>query len=196
MVVKSRNKSKNKSKSFKYILLFLITGIILIAISQNKDNILRRFYPLTYGETVYRYANEYKVDPLLVFTIIRVESSFNVTAQSKSGAKGLMQLTDQTGEWGAKKIGISNYKKEMLFNPEYNIRIGCWYLNNLINQFDGNLLLALTAYNGGSGNVEKWLKNKDYSNTGTKLDKIPFSETEKYVQKIKKDYEVYKSLYK
>lgn len=182
-------------KKLKYLFLLTITIVILFNISKYKDEILKFFYPMKYSEYVYKYSNQYNIDPLLTLSIIRVESSFNPNAESRKGAKGLMQITDKTGEWAAKQIKIENFNNNLLFDPEYNIRLGCWYLSNLIDQFNGNITLALAAYNGGSGNVEKWLKNKEYSSTGEHLEKIPFDETEKYIRKVKKDYNIYNSLY-
>lgn len=187
--------SGRKLKKIKYFLLITVTITILIGISKYKNEILKLFYPIKYSEYVYKYSTQYDLDPFLVFSIIRVESNFNSQAQSKKGAKGLMQITDKTGEWAAKEIGVNNYTSDMLFDPKYNIMFGCWYFNNLIKQFNGNIVLALAAYNGGSGNVEKWLKNKEYSSTGEYLDKIPFGETERYIIKVQKDYNVYKNLY-
>ncbi len=187
--------SKKTLRQVKYFILISVTILVLFWISDNKDYILKKFYPTKYSEYVYKYSKQYNVDPYLVFSIMRVESSFNPNAESKSGAKGLMQVTDGTGEWVAKKIQLKDYSSDLLYEPEFNIMIGCWYLNNLQSQFNGNMMLALTAYNGGSGNVEKWLKNKEYSQTGESLDKIPFSETQKYVDKVQKDYSVYRSLY-
>jgi soluble lytic murein transglycosylase len=171
--------SKKTLRQVKYFILISVTILVLFWISDNKDYILKKFYPTKYSEYVYKYSKQYNVDPYLVFSIMRVESSFNPNAESKSGAKGLMQVTDGTGEWVAKKIQLKDYSSDLLYEPEFNIMIGCWYLNNLQSQFNGNMMLALTAYNGGSGNVEKWLKNKEYSQTGESLDKIPFSETQK-----------------
>ena len=82
----------------------------------------------------------------------------------------------------------------MLFDPEINIEFGCWYLNNLLSEFD-DLSLALAAYNGGSGNVTKWLNDPEYSSDGENLTYIPFKETKKYVDKVSTRYNVYKFLY-
>lgn len=187
--------SKKKMKKIKYILLLGFTLAALFGIFTQKDKILKYFYPLPYSEHVYKYSKEYNLDPYLVYAAIRVESNFESDAKSSKGAKGLMQITDDTGQWAANKMKIKNYNSEMLYQPQYNIMVGCWYIRNLIDQFDGNMTSALAAYNGGSGNVEKWLKNKEYSSDGEKLDKIPFGETKRYVEKIKKDYNIYKSLY-
>ncbi len=86
---------------------------------------------------------------------------------------------------GSEELGIDSYSNEMLFDPEINIQIGTWYLNKLNIEFENNLDLVLVAYNGGSGNVQKWRLDKRYSTDGINLDKIPFKETEEYLKKGK-----------
>ena len=93
-----------------------------------------------------------------------------------------------------KKIELDDFNTNMLYDPEINIEFGCWYLNNLLEEF-GDLSLALAAYNGGSGNVTKWLSNPEYSSDGENLTYIPFKETKKYVDKVNTRYNVYKFLY-
>ncbi len=148
-------------------------------------------YPYKYGEIIEKYAAEYDLDPLLVAAVINVESKFDEKAQSGKGAKGLMQVIDKTGAWAASEIGIQDFQEEQLYDAETNIRIGCWYLDRLGYEFDNELLLILAAYNGGSGNVSKWLRNPDYSNDGEKLDTIPFKETREYVLKVTDQFEKY-----
>ena len=92
-------------------------------------------------------------------------------------------------------MGLENYEKEDLFDPKLNIEIGTWYLEKLEREFDGDWDNILAAYNGGSGNVNKWLKDEEYSKDGKTLDKIPFKETENYVKKVKADYDSYKKIY-
>ena len=81
-----------------------------------------------------------------------------------------------------------------IFDPKTNIKIGCWYLNKLYKEF-GRLDLVIAAYNGGSGNVNKWLSDYSYSKDGKSLDLIPFEETSMYVKKVTKNYKMYNKLY-
>jgi len=152
-------------------------------------------YPLKYSELVVKYSSEYDLDRNLVYSIIKAESGFNDQAISPRDAKGLMQILDSTGEWAAEKIKIENFDSSMLMEPETNIRIGCWYIAKLLDQYSQNTELALAAYNAGSGNVSKWLKDTNISKNGKTLDRIPFEETENYVAKIKKYNNMYKKLY-
>ena len=103
-----------------------------------------------------------------------------------------MQIADITRDWAIEELELGDDID--IYDPETNIRVGCWYLNTLYKEF-GKTDLVIAAYNGGSGNVKKWLSDKEYSKDGESLYVIPFSETDKYVTKVKKNYEQYKRLY-
>jgi soluble lytic murein transglycosylase len=172
------------------ILLFFFATIAFII-----NNTVKVMFPLRYKQYVYNYSVANNIDPYLVFAIMKAESSFNPKALSKKGARGLMQITERTGKWGAESLKIEGYSKDKLYDPETNIKIGCWYLSTLMKEFDNNIDLVIAAYNGGSGNVTGWLKDSNYSKTGTSLDKIPFKETDAYLKKVKNYHSIYKGLY-
>ena len=168
--------------------LIIAIGIFLVG--------LYSFYPRSYKELVYKYAQIYELDPFLVYAVMKTESKHNPHAISRSGAKGLMQIMDRTGAWGAQESSIENYTHEGLFNPEVNIQVGCWYLARLIKQYDNQLELALAAYNAGTGNVAKWRSNPAYSRDGITLESIPFKETKLYIKRVKRHYKFYQFLYR
>lgn len=182
-------KSKKKSRSVFFSIIILFTIIITINI------IIKAKYPIGYRDYINKYSKEYNVDPYLIVSIINVESNFDTEAKSPKDARGLMQISPITADWAAKELGISNFTLESLYDPGTNIMIGCWYFNKLKNEYDNNLNLILAAYNGGSGNVNKWLADERYSKDGKSLEKIPFKETEEYVEKVKENYKMYKKLY-
>lgn len=161
----------------------------------NVKSIGRLFFPLKYQDNIIKYSKKYNLDFYLVAAVIKTESNFNERAKSNKDAYGLMQITPDTAEWAAEKMNISNFKTEMLYDPEFNISMGCWYLDNLKEEFKGNPDVVLAAYNGGRGNVQKWLKSSDHSLDGKNLSYIPFKETDKYVKKVKVNYSIYKYLY-
>ncbi|MEL7563842.1 MAG: lytic transglycosylase domain-containing protein [Dehalobacterium sp.] len=180
----------------RIIKFFIIVGI-LAGLSYSvftSSPVQRLFYPILYPEYVFQYANLYKIDPYLVAAVIRGESRFSHTAESGSGARGLMQIMPDTAEWAAEQLEI-NFHPEMLFDPEYNIRIGCWYLRRLQNDFGGNLTIVLASYNAGQGNVRNWLDNGVWDGKLAHLEQIPFSETRFYVQKVLRYYDCYRLLY-
>lgn len=153
-------------------------------------------YPQRYSKIVFEYASQYDVDPLLIYAIMKVESKYDAQAISRSGAKGLMQIMDKTGAWGARQVAIENYTHDILFKPEVNVQIGCWYISRLISQYEGDITMALAAYNAGTGNIAKWRHDPKYSLDGKTLYKIPFKETKSYVQKVEWHYRIYKVLYR
>jgi len=170
------------------IVAFLIMTILFA------DDAARVIYPLKYRDLIRKYSERYNLDPYLVLAVIKAESGFRHTAVSRKNARGLMQITEGTGKWSAEKIGLKDFTADMLFDPEININIGCWYLSRLYGEF-GDTDLALAAYNAGSGNVSKWLNDRELSSTGRTLDRIPFKETEKYLKKVRNSYLIYKKLY-
>lgn len=148
-----------------------------------------------YSNFVLKYSSKYNLNANFVYSIIKAESGFNPDATSVKNARGLMQITDQTGEWIYGLLGYDNFNKNFLYDPEKNIEIGCYYISRLINQFNGNVDTALAAYNAGSGNVSKWLLDLKYSKDGENLYEIPFGETKRYVKKVNNYNSLYEFVY-
>ncbi|MFZ7102698.1 MAG: lytic transglycosylase domain-containing protein [Peptococcaceae bacterium] len=172
------------------IIVFLIISFL------NSQLFLKIFYPRPHKEIVEDVSKKFSIDSYLVFSVIKVESKFNVKAESAKGARGLMQVLPDTGIWIAGELNYRDFDPDLLYEPEYNIAIGAWYLQYLIKQFDGNLIAALAAYNGGETNVKKWLANGVWSGEFADLQKIPFKETRNYVYKVIMDYKTYQDLYR
>lgn len=162
----------------------------------NVFDAIKHFYPYKYKDIIETYSNECKIDPLLVAALIKTESGFDNNAISGKNATGLMQITPSTGKWIANQIGEEYKENSTLLNPELNIKFGCWYLNYLESYYKGDLTIVLAAYNGGLGNVNKWLSDSKLSKNGTTLDEIPFKETDSYIKKIIFNYKIYKYIYK
>lgn len=178
------SKPIKKSGWIAVFALFAVVAVLILAIMS--------FYPRTYSGIIEKYAKEYGIPASLVYAVIKTESGYNANAISPKGAKGLMQIMDATGEWGFLELGIEGFSPELLFAPETNVEIGCWYLKKLINQFE-DTDIALAAYNAGSGNVSSWLKNPDYYD-GETLVNIPFRETKMYVKRVNVNKTVYEKL--
>ncbi len=186
------------SFSFKKKIFGFLTFCIIVAIGIGffKSYVIEDvLFPLKYRDIIEKYSDEYDIPMSLVVAVINTESSFDKDALSSRGAKGLMQIMDITGEWGASELNIENFTPDMLFDPETNIHIGCWYLDTLNKQFDGETDTVLAAYNAGSGNVSDWLDSEDYSKDYRTLHYIPFEQTRNYVEKVNKHREIYKKLY-
>lgn len=182
---------RTKLKKLLKLVVFLFAVMIIFSLSKYA---LKRAYPLKYSESIFKYSREYNVDPYLVASVIKAESGYKPSAKSNKSAYGLMQITPDTGEWIAQKMELKDFTIDKLYDPDTNIRMGCWYINNLNDEFH-NIELVLAAYNGGRGNVQKWLKNNQHSKDGRNLHYIPFKETDKYVKKVKVNYNIYKYLY-
>lgn len=206
MNVNSRRYNNTKENKERRILhkfiKILIVGIVLALIYvllfqvvKVQGIIMKKIYPRDYSEYVYRYAEEQNLDPLLIFAIIKAESNFDPNIVSSSDAKGLMQLMESTASEIANKIGIEYIKDKTIYDPETNIRLGTTYFKELLNLYEGNHLLAMTAYNAGIGNVDKWIQNGIIKKDGSDIESIPFKETNNYVRKIIRDYRIYQELY-
>ena len=176
----------------KSILILAVVIILGGTIYLEGGRIKTLLYPKKYSAYVEKYAEEYNLDENLVYSIIKAESKFNEKALSRRGAKGLMQIADITRDWAIEELELNDDID--IYDPETNIRVGCWYLNTLYKEF-GKTELVIAAYNGGSGNVKKWLGDEEYSNDGENLHTIPFLETDRYITKVKKYYEQYNMLY-
>lgn len=173
----------------KSLMILAVAVIMIIAGIKTCKNLL---YPLEYQDIIVKYANENELDQCLVMAVIKTESNFVEDAHSGK-ASGLMQLTDDTASWIASKTDV-DIDKINLMNPKDNIRMGCYYLRYLIDYYEGNVDVALAAYNGGMGNVDKWLKDERYSEDGVNLKYIPFKETREYVKKVNNECEVYRKM--
>jgi len=183
----------NGSRSALAVYIMLTTVFLVFAAG---IFFLNSYYPLKYEETILKYAEEYDVEASLICGVIATESRFDADAESEKGAKGLMQIMPETGEWIAGKIGMEEFAEEMLDEPDVNIEMGTWYLNYLMGRFDGEADVAIAAYNAGHGNVEKWLSETQYSADGRTLAAIPFEETRNYVKKVNMAYEIYSKIRK
>ncbi|MBS4031751.1 MAG: transglycosylase SLT domain-containing protein [Clostridiales bacterium] len=151
-------------------------------------------YPRPFAEAVERAAEEYNLEPALIWAVMREESRFQADALSRAGALGLMQIMPATGGDIAKRLKVELTEWGLL-DAELNIRFGAYYLRAMLNMFGDDLDKALAAYNGGGGNVGRWSR----SNLGRTAEGFPtaiaFFETREYITKVKNSYLTYKWLY-
>lgn len=190
----SINNLKTIKKSIITIFAFIIILILLFSVIKIQDIVIKGIYPQKYNEYVEKYALEYGIDSMLVYAIIKAESNFKFDTKSTSNAMGLMQLMEETAIETAGKIGIE-YTDGCLYDPETNIQLGIKYYSELLKEYDNNYMLALTAYNAGTGNLKKWIEQGIIKPDGSNIEDIPYKETNNYVRKIVRDYNIYKDLY-
>lgn len=157
--------------------------------------VLEQIYPIKYEKYVSEASEKYSIDKLLIYSIIKAESNFNANAVSNSNAKGLMQVLDSTADEVLSTHNDILIKEKELTDPKQNIEIGTLYYSDLLKKYNGNMLLALAAYNAGAGHVDEWIENGVIKRDGSNIEKIPFKETNMYVRKIIKNYKIYQKLY-
>jgi len=192
-----------KTDSYTVIIRVLVVLIVITAlifgvnagIYAYRQYVLKS-YPTEYQTYVRRYAREYGLDEYLVYAVIKTESGFNPNAESNVGARGLMQIMEDTYDWIKLKLADDSEGYDDMYDIERNIRYGCFLLYYHLDKYGGDTDCALAAYHAGGGSVDNWLSNKDYSKNGSTLDKIPTPDTAHYVGKVNKAYKTYIKLYK
>lgn len=152
-------------------------------------------YPMTYAPEIRAAAAEFSLDPAYVASVVLAESSFDAEAVSSAGAIGLMQIMPATGEWIAGKLEDEPFDVQRLYQPEVNLRYGCWYLRFLLDRYDEDMYTASTAYHQGQGRVDQWLEDPEYSEDGRTLTAISSAVTDTYVNRIMESYANYQELY-
>lgn len=150
-------------------------------------------YPTAYLPAIRAQAGD-RVDPFLVAAIIREESQYDPRAVSRVGAVGLMQVMPATAQVMARKLGYPDALRDDLFDLETNIRLGGRYLEQLLQQFSGNVLYAVAAYNAGPSAVSAWVVKYGDKEPDEFVELIPYQETRQYVKRVLRSYREYHRL--
>lgn len=180
----------------KLLAAALILALTLMCLPPVRRQIELHLYPRKYSAQVEKWAAEYDIDPLLVYTVIHTESGFDPDATSDVGARGLMQMTDETFEWLRGKLAADEQLDfDDLYTPDVSIRFGCYYLSLCLERYGGDVATAAAAYHSGWGTVDSLLQNGEHSADGVTLVGFPYSQMSHYVDKISASYETYKRLY-
>ena len=178
----------------KLLVTILIIALLLGLGYFAMEPIAKLIYPMKYSESVEAMSVQCNLPPSLIYAVIYTESKFNPDATSSANAKGLMQITDDTYRWACKRAGEESTTPDDLYAPDSNIRIGCYVLSLLYEQFN-ETETVLAAYNAGQGRVREWLKDPNYSKDGVTLYNIPYEETENYVRRVINTQKKYQKLY-
>lgn len=177
--------------------------------AQNQDerlltwNFQKKVMPMPFQNLVMAQSETHKVEPWMIWAIMRQESAFNMRAQSPSPAYGLMQLIGPTAQEVASDLRTTIQIPEELFSPIKNIAFGTRYLAKMKNEFSGHWPLAVAAYNAGPSRLKSWIKlRKDTENLPqTKsvewrdeiwIDEMPWAETQNYVKAVMRNYLLYR----
>lgn len=193
----SRARQKTKMGFWKkFCICIVILAGIGYGIWHDEDFQRKYMYPYPYRQFIEYYADRYQMDECLIAGVALAESKFEPTAQSVHGAQGIMQIMPETAAWIAYQIEDDDFSAAEMYEPEKNIKYGTWYLASLNEEFFGNKVLMLAAYNAGRGNVHEWMEKYGWNENFSDYKQIPFPETREYVQKVLKYERKYKKLYK
>ncbi len=150
--------------------------------------------PLTDASIIREQAAEKQLDPALIAAVIYAETKFD-PRPSSAGAQGLMQILPSTAYYLAHLSGGVSFTAGDLADPSVNVAYGSYYLRYLLDHYDGNEMLAVAAYNGGLGNVDKWVAQAQAAGRPLSVDEIPFAQTREYVRRVLGAEQAYRSTY-
>lgn len=165
------------------------------ALGPNAYKVLRVAYPQEYWSEVTAATKSFAWDAQLFHALVREESNFNPKIKSHAGACGLSQLMPGTAKMVAKQMGRS-YSASQIYNIDTNLAIGGYYLNSLLGDYGGSPMLALSSYNAGPGNSDRWLAALPAdAPADTYTESITFRETRHYVKRVTSTWLTYRLLY-
>jgi len=154
--------------------------------------ILKFLYPLPHERKVRKHA---KIDPFLVYSVMRQESMFDAQITSPVGARGLLQIMPATADFLSKSENIEKFEYDLLYNAYMNIRLGIRYLNDLYIEYKGDYIGVLGNYNAGPGPAARWLANYGSLPWDIRVEEVSYWETRDYVKRVMGNYWTYKEIY-
>lgn len=191
----ARRKSLRRRRAAIVLVALAAAAIGAIALAPRLHHAAQEIsLPLRHEDIIRQQAADKGVPADLIAAVIYAESRFR-DQTSPAGAKGLMQITPETAKFIAQKSGGTAFELQDLGTPQINIAYGSWYLRYLLDRYGDNEFLALAAYNGGEGNVDRWLGEHGAAGTALTADTIPFPETRHYVQKVEEMRREYQRTY-
>jgi soluble lytic murein transglycosylase len=193
-VARARSRRRRRVAGFLVCVAVLaVAGIMVVGGINNAVQQITTL-PLEHASIIREQAKAKDLDPALVAAVIYTESRFRPRTSS-AGAEGLMQITPDTAQFIAHTSGGTTFTTADLATPKVNIAYGAWYLRYLKQRYGGNMKLALAAYNGGMGNVDKWLASARTAGHDFGLADIPFPETRAYVENVLARQREYRDTY-
>lgn len=151
-------------------------------------------YPAPFRETMQGRLRENGLEEAWVYGLMRQESRFASHAKSDVGAAGLMQIMPATAKWVARKMGMRDYRTSLIHETEVNLKLGTYYMKNILTSFDNNAVLASAAYNAGPARAKQWRAEKPLEGA-IYVETIPFDETREYVKKVMSNTVYYSKLF-
>jgi soluble lytic murein transglycosylase len=156
--------------------------------------IARMRYPVYYADVVLAEAEEYDLDPLLLFALIRSESLFDSTLTDAARARGLTQIIPVTGEYVAAELNWPDYQPNIVFRPYASVGFGAHHLDEQLEAFDGNTVAALAAYDAGTARAQAW-RELSGDDPDLFITAITSEYTRGYVERLYSYYSIYRALY-
>lgn len=160
----------------------------------NDARVLRAIYPWPRRGAVEGEAREFGVDPLLFAGLVRQESTFDLEALSRAGARGLAQLMPVTAAQAARGLDVTLYP-EWLTVPDLNLHLGASHLGMLLKRYRGRVEVAVAAYNAGTAPVDRWIARPGADDPDQFIELIPYPETRSYVRSVLRNRAIYRALY-
>jgi soluble lytic murein transglycosylase len=180
--------------------VFLVIGVgaiaaaVALSLPLLRKEVNELTLPLAYTNVIREQAAAKHLDPALIAGVIYAETKFD-PRDSAAGAIGLMQVMPQTASFLARRSGATTFTTADLDDPAVNIAYGSYYLRYLLNEYQGNVRVALAAYNGGESNVDQWLADARADGHPFEVNDIPFPETRAYVTTVLNAEQDYRSKY-
>ena len=179
---------KNRGCCFAVMLFLALLAILSSVLFEG----VKRLYPQRFVAYVEESAQEFGLDPLLVYAFICTESGFKPTVESWAGARGLMQITRPTYSWINSKLAPGSEENfDLMYDAQTNIRYGCYYIATCMERYRQDVATTAAAYHSGWGTVDKLLLQQGTST----LTEFPYTQMRNYVYKINKAYTSYQEIY-
>lgn len=151
-------------------------------------------YPAPFRDSLQGRIHETNLEEAWVYGLMRQESRFVTQAKSTVGASGLMQVMPATARWIAQRLGMKDYHKALISQLDTNLKLGTYYMKNVLSTLGNNPVLASAAYNAGPGRARQWMANKPLEGA-VYIENIPFDETRDYVKKVMSNTVYYAKLF-
>lgn len=188
--------SMTSPKKRRWLMAFGLLTVAVLLLFGALQLLQHQLYPRRYAKTVESCAAEFGLDPLLVYSFIRTESGFDPKAESSVGARGLMQITEETYEWLHSRLEPQTpLDFDKMYDPETNIRYGSYFVAVSLERYAGDVATAAAAYHSGWGTVDTLLAGGAHSEDGSTLAQFPYGSMRWYVEKIRRNYTRYQALY-
>ncbi|MGH1366787.1 MAG: transglycosylase SLT domain-containing protein [Calditrichia bacterium] len=153
--------------------------------------LLKNLYPFYFDGEVNKYAKKWQITPASIWAVMKKESAFEPQIISYADAYGLMQIIPPTAKRLSQELGLQLDDVRQLYEPNFNIKLGSYYISELLKRYQGNLYHALAAYNAGEHRVDRWRKVLKTDDNDFFMENIEFEQTRKYVRGATKFYWTY-----